>query len=238
MAGLLLLARGAAAAPLEDWREHEQLTGDWGGVRARLAERGIEPWAEYTSGFWANLDGGFDTGVRYEGFADWGVDVDLGTLSNSASWADTSFHINWISYHGGQPSEDLVGAFSINFVSGLEAEDSVRFYQVFLEHEFFDGTLVLLALLVTHRFFLNLTRTARRFAFVPQLFAAAMSPLLYAATPALTRPVTSSGAIGVGPNDLNEQPTANALIAETVITVVSFISLLSPKSVSVHPARR
>ncbi len=143
MAGLLLLARGAAAAPLEDWREHEQLTGDWGGVRARLAERGIEPWAEYTSGFWANLDGGFDSGVRYEGFADWGVDADLGTLSNSASWADTSFHINWISYHGGQPSEDLVGAFSINFVSGLEAEDSVRFYQIFLEHEFFDGTLVI-----------------------------------------------------------------------------------------------
>ena len=45
----------------EDWREREQLTGDWAGLRTRLEERGIEPWAEYTTGFWSNLDGGFDT---------------------------------------------------------------------------------------------------------------------------------------------------------------------------------
>ena len=136
-----MLARGAAAAPPVDWREQDQLTGDWGGLRTRLEERGIEPWAEYTSGFWANLDGGSDTGVRYEGFAAWGIDTDLGALANSAALADTSFHIDWISYHGGQPSEDLVGAFVINFVSGLEAEDSVRFYEMYLAQDFFDGAL-------------------------------------------------------------------------------------------------
>ncbi len=143
MAGLLLLAHGATAAPPGDWRERDQLTGDWGGLRSRLEERGIEPWAEYTSGFWANLDGGLDTGIRYEGFAGWGIDVDLGPLSGSDTWADTSFHIDWSSYHGRQPSEDLVGAFELNFVSGWEAEDSVRFYQIYLEQEFFDGALLI-----------------------------------------------------------------------------------------------
>ncbi len=136
-----MLARAAAAAPSEDWHERERLTGDWGGLRTQLEARGVEPWAEYTSGFWANLDGGFDTGIRYEGFAAWGIDTNLGALGSSAALADTSFHINWISYHGGQPSEDLVGAFPINFVSGLEAEDSVRFYEMVLAQDFFDGAL-------------------------------------------------------------------------------------------------
>lgn len=143
MTGLLLLTRGAAAAPPEDWREREQLTGDWGGLRTRLEERGIEPWAEYTTGFWSNLDGGFDTGVRYEGFARWGFDADLGPLSGSSIWADTSFHIDWISYHGGQPSVDLVGAFPIDSVSGWEAEEFVRFYEMYLEQELFDGALLI-----------------------------------------------------------------------------------------------
>jgi porin len=157
VAGLLLLAQGASAAPPDDWREREQLTGDWGGLRTRLEEHGIEPWAEYTTGFWANLDGGFDTGVRYEGFAGWGVDIDLGALADSATWADTSFHVDWISYHGGQPSEDLVGTFPINFVSGWEAEDSVRFYQIYLEQEFFDGALLIDAgqLVADEKFFIS-----------------------------------------------------------------------------------
>lgn len=142
LTGLLLLARNAVAAPSDEWRTRDQLTGDWGGLRTQLQELGIEPWAEYTSGFWSNLDGGFDTGIRYEGFAAWGVDVDFGLLSSADAWADTSFYIDWISYHGGQPSEDLVGAFPIGFVSGWESEDSVRFYQIYIEQELFDGALL------------------------------------------------------------------------------------------------
>ena len=142
LASLALLPGAARAEMPEDWLERPRLSGAWGDVRSRLAERGIELHASYTTGFWSNLDGGIETGTRYEGFADWGADVDL---DRAAGWRGGSFHINWISYHGGRPSEDLIGQFSAQNVSGWEAEDSVRFYDIYLQQDLFDGKLLLKA---------------------------------------------------------------------------------------------
>ncbi len=135
----------AAAAPAEPpsepgWLDRPYLTGDWSGHRTRLAERGIVPGARYTTGFWSNLDGGRDTGTRYEGFGEWWLDVDLETL---VGWKGAGFHIDWYSYHGGKPSEALVGLFATQTVSGWEAEDSVRFYEIFLRQEWGDGRFLL-----------------------------------------------------------------------------------------------
>ena len=107
--GLCLLARGAAllallaasAASAERpseprWWERSHLTGDWGGRRETLAERGIVPGARYTAGFWSNVRGGFQTGTRYEGFAQWWLEADLDEL---VGWKSGSFDINWYSYH-------------------------------------------------------------------------------------------------------------------------------------------
>ncbi len=132
----------ATAEPPESWLERSQLTGDWGGARTRLIERGVDPWATYTSGVWSNLRGGFDTGARYLGLARWGVDVDLDRV---ARLPGTSFHISWHAYHGGQPSEDLVGQFLTNALSGDEADDSVRFYDLYLQQPLFDARLVVKA---------------------------------------------------------------------------------------------
>ncbi|MEE8311702.1 MAG: carbohydrate porin, partial [Candidatus Binatia bacterium] len=118
------------------------LSGDWGGRRARLRERGILPFARYTSGFWSNLHGGFKTGTRYEGFAQWGIDLDLELL---AGWKGARFHIDWYSYHGGQPSEDLVGPFLSTTVSAWETSSAVRFYEIFLEQQGLQGRLLLKA---------------------------------------------------------------------------------------------
>ncbi len=54
------------------------LSGEWGGARQRLADRGLDPFARYVAGVWSNLRGGFATGARYEGFAYWGVDAGAG----------------------------------------------------------------------------------------------------------------------------------------------------------------
>ncbi|MBW2373557.1 MAG: carbohydrate porin, partial [Deltaproteobacteria bacterium] len=112
------------------------LSGDWGGARQRLADRGVDPFARYVAGVWSNLRGGFATGARYEGFAYWGVDADL---ANLAGWTGARFHISWTAYHGGQPSEDLIGQFPASAVSGLEAERSFRFLEIYLEQELVRG---------------------------------------------------------------------------------------------------
>jgi porin len=128
---------GGELAP--GWRERDHLTGDWNGARTRLLDLGLEPYAVYTAGFWSNIRGGLDTGTRYEGFADWGLDARLEAL---LGWRGGRFHIGWHGYHGGQPSEDLVGPFPANAVSGNEAEQSFRFFEIFLEQRFFENRLV------------------------------------------------------------------------------------------------
>ncbi len=120
----------------------ERVTGDWGGARTRLETRGFVPFVDYVSGLWSNLRGGFDSGTRYEGFARWGGDLDLEKL---AGWQGTSFYADWFSYHGGQPSDDLVGQFGTNSPSGWEAEDALRFYNIYLQREFLAGALLVKA---------------------------------------------------------------------------------------------
>jgi porin len=139
--GVVLLASGAARGEQPvDWRHRRHLTDDWAGYRSRLESRGISPLAGYTTGLWANLHGGIETGTRYEGFATWGVAVDLGRL---ASWKGATFFIDWNAYHGGRPSSELIGQFSSDNVTGWEAEPSVRFYDIHLAQRLFDDRLLL-----------------------------------------------------------------------------------------------
>lgn len=133
-----LVASSVSARPA--WLDRPHLTGDWGGHRTSAADRGIEPGARYTSGFWSNLSGGFETGTTYEGFAEWWLDLDLEAL---AGWKGGGFHIGWYSYHGGQPSEDLVGLFPTQDLSGHEAEVAVRFYEILLRQTWSEERLVL-----------------------------------------------------------------------------------------------
>lgn len=126
----------ADPAPEPGWLERTHLTGDWRGWRKTLDEHGIAPGARYTGGFWSNLRGGFQTGTRYEGFAQWWLEADLDRL---LGWKGGSFEIDWYSYHGGEPSLDLVGAFPTQTVSGWETAPSVRFYEIFLRQTWGDG---------------------------------------------------------------------------------------------------
>ena len=59
---LLILAPLASA-------DSGRLTGNWGGARNTLENRGVVPFAQYVSGVWSNLRGGIDTGTRSEGLA-------------------------------------------------------------------------------------------------------------------------------------------------------------------------
>jgi porin len=143
LTGALGWAPAAQAEPEPaGWLDGPHLTGTWGGARERLAKRGLDVYGRYTAGFWSNLDGGSEKGTRYEGFAEWGLDVDLERL---LGWSGGGLHIGWISYHGGMPTEDLVGAFSTTAVSDWEAEDFVRFYEIYVEQEWLGGRLLVRA---------------------------------------------------------------------------------------------
>jgi porin len=135
---VVFLALAAVAEAPPATRPSPGLTGDWGGLRTQLAQRGVVPYASYVTGFFANVHGGIQDGIRYLGFADWGADLDLDRL---AGWQGGRFHIGWISYHGGMPSEDLVGVFPTDDVSGWESSASFRFYEIYLEQTLLDGAL-------------------------------------------------------------------------------------------------
>jgi porin len=128
----------AEAASDEDWLARSRLTGRWGGARDQLEARGVDLFAQYTAGFWSNLRGGFERGTRYEGFARFGLDLDLAPLLD---WEGGRIFVDWVSYHGGQPSTELIGSFSTTFLSNREAETFFRFYNVYLEQQWLDGRL-------------------------------------------------------------------------------------------------
>jgi porin len=137
------LLLGPAPAPAEPasgegWLARSHLTGRWGGARDELEARGVDLFARYTVGFWSNLRGGFERGTRYEGFARFGLDLDLMPL---LEWEGGRIYADWLSYHGGQPSTELVGAFDTTFLSNHEAETSFRFYNLYLEQQWLDGRL-------------------------------------------------------------------------------------------------
>ena len=123
-------------------QDRPYLTGDWNGLRTWLANQGIAPFGSYTTGVWANVHGGFSTGVRYEGFADWGFDLDL---EHIVGWRGASFHIDWHSNVSGLPSQELVGQFPTNAVLNLESANAVRFYEIYLKQRLWDGALLVKA---------------------------------------------------------------------------------------------
>lgn len=128
-------SESAPDANSASWRDWTAATGDWGGLRPRAEEAGIGFFARYSTGFFANVKGGFDTGIRYDGLAEWGFGLDLQRLAN---WRGADFRMNWYSYHGGQPSEELVGVYPTQVVNAYESQGRIRFYEIVLSQQFLD----------------------------------------------------------------------------------------------------
>lgn len=113
-----------------------QLTGQWGGRRAALSERGVDLYARYLATGWSNVDGGRRDGTRYEGFGIWGIETDLGPL---VGWRGGGLLVNGYVYHGAQPSDSLIGGFATQTLSGNETSDSFRFFEILFQQTWSDG---------------------------------------------------------------------------------------------------
>ena len=114
--------------------EREYATGDWGGLRSSLAARGILFNFTYAADPIGVVSGGIKRGVFYNGFLDLGTDIDLEKL---IGWKGGHFHVNGFHPHGENGSTNYVG--DIGTFSNIEAYDTYRLYELWVEQSFFEN---------------------------------------------------------------------------------------------------
>lgn len=88
----------------------------------------------YTGEGFANLSGGYKQGAVYDGLLSAGVQGDLEKLID---WKGGSFLVSGIYPHGPSISEKYVH--DLNGVSSIDAYDSVRLYEAWVQQELADG---------------------------------------------------------------------------------------------------
>ena len=125
------VADAAAAAPKSIW-EQETLTGDWGGARTRLVDRGITFNLTETDEFFGSAAGGLRRGGTFDGLTKMGIDFDLEKL---VGWQGGSVSISAYQIHGRGLSANYVG--NLLTVSNIEADSGTRLANLYLEQKLF-----------------------------------------------------------------------------------------------------
>lgn len=139
--GVSARTEAAADAPKSLW-ERETLTGDWGGARTRLAEKGLEFGTIYIGEFLANVHGGVRTGELYQGLLRLDMNLDI---EKAGGWKGALFHVSGLWIKGTEPNghNDIAGMTGTAFLepSNISAYDTVRLYELWMEQGFFDDKL-------------------------------------------------------------------------------------------------
>jgi len=134
-------AEATADTPQSVW-QRDTLTGDWGGARTKLAEKGLEFETTYIGEFLANVHGGARTGELYQGLLRSDVNLDI---EKAGGWKGGTFHVSGLWIHGTEPNSrgDIAGMTGTAFVeiSGISAFDTYRLYELWFEQKFFDDRL-------------------------------------------------------------------------------------------------
>jgi len=117
-------AQPAVETPPPSWAEGPALTGDWGGVRTRLADHGFAPYAIYSVEGFGVAGKGIDDGADWTSVLEFGFDVDTQKL---VGLPGGSLHASALWIEGTDPSE-RVG--NLNTISSLSAPAAARLYQL------------------------------------------------------------------------------------------------------------
>lgn len=121
----------------EDFWHQDKLTGDWGGLRKELSDKGIGFAMTYTSEVWGNVSGGMKRGAAYDGVLEPEIDVDLEKL---VGWTGASFGASMLQGHGPSLSAGWVG--NIMTVSGsVVTPPATRLYNLWLQQDLFGDVL-------------------------------------------------------------------------------------------------
>ena len=117
---------------IADLGGRDTLTGDWGGVRTALSDHGITFTGNYAGEVLGNVRGGIGKGAIYDALLIFGADVDAQKL---LGWTGATFHVTACYPHGASVSSKYVG--DLQLVSNLDAYDSLRLYEAWMEQNFF-----------------------------------------------------------------------------------------------------
>ena len=126
-------AEEAAKQPASIW-DQDTLTGDWGGARTALKDKGIDITLISINEIMGVLSGGLNRQVSYEGRFEFSVDADLDKL---LGWkgATTHFTIYQLN-NAGHVAADNVG--SIGDVSNIDALATTRLFTAWFQQGLFD----------------------------------------------------------------------------------------------------
>jgi porin len=115
----------------ETGSERDHLTGDWGGLRTKLVDRGVHLQAGYIGEVIGNVSGGLKTGAIYEGLFETGLEINT---EAAGWWKNGTFQISSLFPHGPGFSEKYTG--NLLTPSNVEAYESWRLYELWYEHRF------------------------------------------------------------------------------------------------------
>jgi porin len=118
------LAQPLVDATPPSWAQGPTLTGDWGGLRSRLAEHGFTPYGTYDVEAFGTASGGSPNGADWTSELEFGLDVDMEKL---VGLGGGSVHASFLWIEGTDPSE-RVG--NVNAISSLSAPAAARVYQL------------------------------------------------------------------------------------------------------------
>jgi porin len=133
-------AHGTPADAQTPALERQYLTGDWNGVRPLLSEHGFQPYLTYTGTMWANVNGGRETGMRFNGYLDFGADIDLAKLG---AWDGLGFHADFHWYQGDGPTKHLIGGDLAQALGDWEAAATFRVFNLYVRQALADDRVVI-----------------------------------------------------------------------------------------------
>ncbi|WP_372370814.1 carbohydrate porin [Candidatus Uabimicrobium sp. HlEnr_7] len=118
--------------PFSEW---DYATGNWGGMRTDLQDRGIFFEIAYTGEVVSNVAGGVARQTEYLDNVDLIMSIDGEKLFG---WSGSTFLIYGIGNYGGDPSENVGDA---QGTSNIEAPDTFKLYEAWWQQNFFGDQL-------------------------------------------------------------------------------------------------
>jgi porin len=153
-AGAAVAASGARAAdkakPQSIW-EQPTPSGDWGGARSALKDKGVDITLNYLGEIFGVLSGGINRRASYEGQLEFDVDADLQKL---IGWSGASTHVTVFQIHNS--GHDVIeNAGSISNPSNIDALPTTRLFTAWFEQNFNDRVSLRIGQLSADGDFLN-----------------------------------------------------------------------------------
>lgn len=132
-------AKNISAFQLTELLERDKLSGDWWGARNSINNAGLDFYISYKGEYFANINGGNESGSATLDNIDLVLSADLDKIMNISS---ASLTVQILGNSGGSPC-DLVGA--VQGISNIETVPTWKLYQLLLEKNFFDDRLSVMA---------------------------------------------------------------------------------------------